>query len=355
MSSQSHQNITKTCKRIEKYKFKAEIIEILGNGEENIEVVLPLVVPARVLVGEGVLTKLCRKKPKPRQFFLFNDILVYGNIVINKKKYNKQHVIPLEEVKLLSLEDDGSKAGIFQIMNRQVENLAKIFVKIANMGLKNGWQIISSRKSFAVYAATATEKAEWMAHINKCIQDLFAKTGKKASDNHAAVWVPDSEASTCMHCMKTKFTALNRRHHCRKCGAVVCGGCSPKKAMLPAQSSKPLRVCSTCYDASNKGKVPQDIKKTDGNEQHSQVLEGWGEQHPGRPKIPKMMTILLEKRIVMKKRLALKVALSIKNPQRQHFINKMPQVNNNNNIPWTKGIEDGHKAKIKWQNVVTII
>lgn len=46
----------------------------------------PLSVPGRVLVGEGVLTKMCRKKPKPRQFFLFNDILVYGNIVFNKKK-----------------------------------------------------------------------------------------------------------------------------------------------------------------------------------------------------------------------------------------------------------------------------
>lgn len=63
----------------------------------------------RVLVGEGVLTKMCRKKPKARQFFLFNDILVYGNIVINKKKYNKQHVIPLEEVKLESLKDEGRK------------------------------------------------------------------------------------------------------------------------------------------------------------------------------------------------------------------------------------------------------
>ena len=49
----------------------------------------PLLVPGRVLVGEGVLTKLCRKKPKPRQFFLFNDVLVYGNIVINKKKVRK--------------------------------------------------------------------------------------------------------------------------------------------------------------------------------------------------------------------------------------------------------------------------
>ena len=41
---------------------------------------------SRVLVGEGILTKLCRKKPKQRQFFLFNDILVYGNIVISKKR-----------------------------------------------------------------------------------------------------------------------------------------------------------------------------------------------------------------------------------------------------------------------------
>lgn len=87
-------------------------------------------------MGEGVLTKMCRKKPKARQFFLFNDTLVYGNIVISKKKvfrmcillfnyigtvyaqpylfsmlqYNKQHIIPLEEIKLQSLEDDGRKS-----------------------------------------------------------------------------------------------------------------------------------------------------------------------------------------------------------------------------------------------------
>lgn len=67
----------------------------------------PLYQPGRVLVGEGVLVKMCRKKPKPRQFFLFNDVLVYGNILISKKRYNKQHVIGLEEVSLENLEDDG--------------------------------------------------------------------------------------------------------------------------------------------------------------------------------------------------------------------------------------------------------
>ena len=56
-------------------------------------------------------------------------------------RYNKQHIIPLEEVKLQSLEDEAQ--------------------------YKNGWLICTKGKSFAVYAATATEKQEWMAHIDK--------------------------------------------------------------------------------------------------------------------------------------------------------------------------------------------
>jgi hypothetical protein len=182
----------------------------------------PLAVTGRVLVGEGVLTKSCRKKLKPRQFFLFNDLLVYGNIIINKKKYNKQHIIPLEEVKLQSLEDDGQ--------------------------FRNGWLICTRGKSFAVYAATATEKQEWMAHIDKCVKDLIDKSGKKAPSERAAVWVPDCEASVCMVCEKSQFSLVNRRHHCRKCGAVVCSGCSSQKVLLPHMSSaKALRVCTECY------------------------------------------------------------------------------------------------------------
>uniref|UniRef100_A0A5F8H7A3 NADH:ubiquinone oxidoreductase complex assembly factor 6 n=1 Tax=Monodelphis domestica TaxID=13616 RepID=A0A5F8H7A3_MONDO len=173
----------------------------------------PLTIPGRVLIGEGVLTKLCRKKPKARQFFLFNDILVYGNIVIQKKKYNKQHIIPLENVTIDSIKDEGD--------------------------LRNGWLIKTPTKSFAVYAATATEKSEWMNHINKCVTDLLSKSGKTPSNEHAAVWVPDSEATVCMRCQKAKFTPVNRRHHCRKCGFVVCGPCSEKRFLLPSQSSKP--------------------------------------------------------------------------------------------------------------------
>lgn len=41
---------------------------------------------------------------------------------------------------------------------------------------RNGWLIKTASKSFAVYAATSVEKQEWMAHINKCIDDLLRKS-----------------------------------------------------------------------------------------------------------------------------------------------------------------------------------
>lgn len=212
---------------------KSKMVDRLVNSEANCRRIAaveqcfggsgqPLQVPHRVLVGEGVLTKMCRKKPKPRQYFLFNDILVYGNIVISKKKYNKQHIIPLESVKLQSVSDDDN--------------------------LQNGWQIKSPSKSFTVYAATATEKNEWMAHIQKCVGDLQKKQGKVSTVEESPVWVPDAVTTACQHCKKTQFTVINRRHHCRKCGAVVCGTCSNKRWLLPEQSSKPLRVCLSCYD-----------------------------------------------------------------------------------------------------------
>lgn len=109
---------------------------------------------------------------------------------------------------------------------------------------------------------------------DRYLQKYSILGGKKPLGEHAAVWVPDAEANVCMHCNKSQFNVLNRRvscvllftcfhcltfvftvqHHCRKCGAVVCGPCSNKKFLLPVQSAKPLRVCLTCHDVLTKSK-----------------------------------------------------------------------------------------------------
>ncbi|XP_015783457.1 pleckstrin homology domain-containing family F member 2 [Tetranychus urticae] len=190
----------------------------------------PLSIPGRVLVGEGILTKICRKKPKARQFFLFNDILVYGDIIIKKKKYVRQHIILLEEVTLDDIPERNDSEDT------------------EDGRLKHGWQIKTPNKSFTVYAANKTEKQEWINHIDKCVNDLLKRTGKKPANIHAAVWVPDTETDVCMHCRANYFNFINRRHHCRYCGLVICGDCSKNKFLIPAQSSKPVRVCDSCHN-----------------------------------------------------------------------------------------------------------
>lgn len=61
----------------------------------------------RVLVGEGELVKLCRKAPKKKMFFLFNDMLVYGEPSLIPNSYTRQHIMKLEDMEIESLEDPG--------------------------------------------------------------------------------------------------------------------------------------------------------------------------------------------------------------------------------------------------------
>nr|CAB3264943.1 ZF(FYVE)-9 zinc finger protein ZF9 [Phallusia mammillata] len=93
------------------------------------------------------------------------------------------------------------------------------------------------------------EKQESMTHMNRCIEEERRKAGMAGNVLESApAWVPDAEAEECMRCHKTHFSTIQRRHHCRKCGYVVCNSCSSNKAIIQHQSAKPLRVCDVCYD-----------------------------------------------------------------------------------------------------------
>lgn len=45
-------------------------------------------------------------------------------------------------------------------------------------------------------------------------------------------WQPDSEVSSCRICHHP-FSFFFRKHHCRKCGRVVCANCSPHRITIP--------------------------------------------------------------------------------------------------------------------------
>ena len=106
------------------------------------------------------------------------------------------------------------------------------------------------------------ERNDWLEAINSAIEE---NQNKKASfltvdqlnpltrmegelGDTAPVWIPDQRVTMCQVC-SNEFTLVNRRHHCRACGKVVCSQCSANKAPIKYRQYEPVRVCSSCFDA----------------------------------------------------------------------------------------------------------
>ena len=78
-------------------------------------------------------------------------------------------------------------------------------------------------------------------------QMLAIVTQRDTPDRRLTGWIPDNEAKCCMAC-KEPFTAIRRRHHCRKCEGIYCGSCSRYRTPILSKGfTKPVRVCLNCY------------------------------------------------------------------------------------------------------------
>lgn len=63
---------------------------------------------------------------------------------------------------------------------------------------------------------------------------------------HRSTWIKDKERTNCHLCMR-HFYALRRKHHCRKCGEVICSDCSTVEIIdLPVIGTSKLRLCKVC-------------------------------------------------------------------------------------------------------------
>jgi hypothetical protein len=45
------------------------------------------------------------------------------------------------------------------------------------------------------------------------------------------VWFPDERSEHCLGC-RARFTLLNRKHHCRRCGLLLCAACTPARRRI---------------------------------------------------------------------------------------------------------------------------
>jgi hypothetical protein len=112
---------------------------------------------------------------------------------------------------------------------------------------------------------SSPNKTHWASTQRLNTVDLFEGETSQQYDQlqPEPAWESDAKAKTCRVCVR-KFGLLLRRHHCRRCGLVVCDKCSPWKVFLNASdilqdpegtlesvillATQQQRICDKCYD-----------------------------------------------------------------------------------------------------------
>lgn len=213
-------DVIKSKKNFEKLmKIQSSFINF-GVGQTFLQ---NLVTTHRTLIKEDELVKVCRKKNKPFRFWLFNDYLMYGSSL-------------------------GSSTFSF---NRAIDlNLCSIRL-YSGSDLKHAFEIYGAEKSFIVIAPSSSSQQDWFDSIQGAISAL--RPAETNSSSLAPLWVPDHDSDACLVC-NIRFGWLRRRHHCRKCGGIVCGDHSKKKVILEhIHKSDKYRVCDRCFDSPGNG------------------------------------------------------------------------------------------------------
>ena len=197
--------------------------------------------PGRLLIKEGHLTKVSRKSNIRYAFLLFSDVMMYGA--------------------------QGTSVGGLNatVTHHRTLELVDMNVKFCSKPL--AFQILSPKKSFEVICDNLDDKMSWFGEIESAIRKICGnKTGNFAdstpgggdgaavnrrASSAAAVWRQDKDAKQCHVCSR-KFTTIWRRHHCRRCGEVVCDACSKSRVpmskflTISSDSDKLARVCDSC-------------------------------------------------------------------------------------------------------------
>jgi len=233
--SRALSDITDVLKHInEAVRLRERRLELRMFVQDNFFGRPDLIRNCRSFVHCGNLTKNRRTK-KPYKFFLFSDILVYGDEALKRDKVNVHRVLPRENM---------------VVTNPEKESL--------------NFMIKGQSKAFEVIAPDRKTKEKWL--------DLLDKEVRRGLDNArnkelAPIWQPDQDQETCTNCEK-KFSIRNRRHHCRVCGILICAACSTNRRIVPwLNPEKKKRLCDSCCitidEAKGKGLEVDESKERD--------------------------------------------------------------------------------------------
>lgn len=180
----------------------------------------PIVVPGRRLLMRGQAKKRCRKTDSAREIFLFSDMFVYAQVkgghFLVPSKYELTHL-------RVTMEDGGNLMNFY-----------------------------APSKSFVMVFSSKEDRAAWNEALQQAIENAKEYADAPIEPYmEAPIWIQDREHSACMNC-HTQFTLINRRHHCRACGRILCSNCLSRRIILSNISQKRVKVCEQCFQEKSK-------------------------------------------------------------------------------------------------------
>jgi hypothetical protein len=98
--------------------------------------------------------------------------------------------------------------------------------------------------------------------------DSVASVAMDINNKPQPRWRPDAASDSCLCCGKGFSIWTRRRHHCRACGELVCGECSPFSGPIPELGyTEPVRMCKDCNTTGSLASSP--MMATDGSSSES--------------------------------------------------------------------------------------
>ncbi|XP_012060559.1 PREDICTED: zinc finger FYVE domain-containing protein 26 [Atta cephalotes] len=262
------------------------LIGLLKNDQQDFKQALkflqalPLSQPMKIC--KGVLKKL---ESISALQFITNYLLDYCKIA-ERPKYRKT-LIGLQILKLLEDKDRSLYIHLIKepllmleqlLMNCKFENIQNILNSLQenlqhpDIGINNFYEVIkfyakksldfrvSFRRDGTKHKTKNMSQSNLEAENNQFVMPVNVPTKEE--------WVPNDRARECSCCKAVIFSMFNRRHHCRRCGRIICAMCSRHRMQVAGYPSSVLvRVCDDCkHQTILQMRAAQGVPSTSSNE-----------------------------------------------------------------------------------------
>ncbi|KAH7726319.1 Protein TAG-77 [Aphelenchoides avenae] len=238
-------------------------------------------VPGRQLIQDGEVLRQCRKATQPRYLILFSDMLLICGYSLGSDTFDpgRLYQIPIERVRAHVQEHDDNerefaiispkKSSIFIAKSKLerdtwVQRLLETSreqkeIKLRRRSIAKRQKpqptqhAVSEGSDIVKRPLTQQNSVDESPEVENrsLIEDVQPSTSsgglERTGSRYEALWIPDNKASKCLMAgCDTKFTIINRKHHCRQCGWLICGRCVGY-APVKIKNYAVVKVCPQCY------------------------------------------------------------------------------------------------------------